>query len=287
MTQRRAARIARRHRQEHRCDHRTRIQEPRAPGLQPHPADRRGLCRPRDPAVAVPQARRRAASTASCSNRWSAASASAATPSSACRRARCCARAAWHAPRSSTDGAGGRDARGQPARLHRRLPAALQGRAAPGPAALLRRPGRLLRLRRRALHRAASWRKAAKPGGLDTPDILLLQCEELAVIDNLSGRLYLIVYADPAPARGLFQRPSAGCASWATSCSYSVSAPAVKRGPSHAVEREFAKADYLAAVLRAKEYIAAGDMMQVQVGQRLQQALHRVAAVACTARCAR
>jgi anthranilate synthase component 1 len=34
-----------------------------------------------------------------------------------------------------------------------------------------------------------------------------------------------------------------------------------------AEERHFAKADYLAAVLRAKEYIAAGDLMQVQVGQ--------------------
>jgi anthranilate synthase component 1 len=32
-------------------------------------------------------------------------------------------------------------------------------------------------------------------------------------------------------------------------------------------ERSFAKADYLAAVGRAKEYIAAGDLMQVQVGQ--------------------
>jgi anthranilate synthase component 1 len=37
------------------------------------------------------------------------------------------------------------------------------------------------------------------------------------------------------------------------------------------VEREFAKEDYLAAVLKAKEYIAAGDMMQVQVGQRLRK----------------
>ena len=37
------------------------------------------------------------------------------------------------------------------------------------------------------------------------------------------------------------------------------------------MEREFAKADYIAAVLRAKEYIAAGDMMQVQVGQRLKK----------------
>ena len=35
------------------------------------------------------------------------------------------------------------------------------------------------------------------------------------------------------------------------------------------MERSFAKADYLAAVLRSKGYIAAGDMMQVQIGQRL------------------
>ncbi|MDQ6881836.1 MAG: anthranilate synthase component I, partial [Pseudomonadota bacterium] len=33
---------------------------------------------------------------------------------------------------------------------------------------------------------------------LGCPDILLLQCEELAVIDNLSGKLYLIVYTDPS-----------------------------------------------------------------------------------------
>jgi anthranilate synthase component 1 len=37
------------------------------------------------------------------------------------------------------------------------------------------------------------------------------------------------------------------------------------------VEREFDKADYLAAVHRAKEYVAAGDMMQVQIGQRLKK----------------
>ena len=36
------------------------------------------------------------------------------------------------------------------------------------------------------------------PDTLGCPDIMLLQCEELAVIDNLSGKLYLIVYADPA-----------------------------------------------------------------------------------------
>ena len=36
------------------------------------------------------------------------------------------------------------------------------------------------------------------PDPLGLPDILLMHTEEVAVIDNLAGRLYLIVYADPA-----------------------------------------------------------------------------------------
>jgi anthranilate synthase component 1 len=108
----------------------------------------------------------------------------------------------------------------------------------------------------------------SKPGGLDTPDILLLHTEELAVIDNLSGRLYLIVYADPAQPEAYF-RAKRRLAELADKLRYSVTAPAVKRGASYAVEREFSKHDYLRAVGVAKEYIAAGDMMQVQVGQRL------------------
>jgi anthranilate synthase component 1 len=107
-----------------------------------------------------------------------------------------------------------------------------------------------------------------KPGGLNTPDILLLQCEELAVIDNLSGRLYLIVYVDPGQPEAFF-RGKRRLADLRDRLSRSVSAPSVKRGQQHEVQREFAKSDYLAAVLKAKDYIAAGDMMQVQVGQRL------------------
>jgi anthranilate synthase component 1 len=112
--------------------------------------------------------------------------------------------------------------------------------------------------------------KASKPGGLDTPDIALLQCEELAVIDNLSGRLYLIVYADPNTPEAYFNGKRR-LSELADKLRYSVTAPSVRRGPSYAVEREFAKDDYLAAVLKAKDYIAAGDMMQVQVGQRLRK----------------
>ena len=109
-----------------------------------------------------------------------------------------------------------------------------------------------------------------KPGGLDTPDILLLQTEELAVIDNLSGRLYLIVYANPAEPEAFF-KAKRRLAELGDKLRYSVTAPPVKRGPAHPVEREFRKDDYIAAVLQSKELIAAGDMMQVQIGQRLKK----------------
>ena len=109
-----------------------------------------------------------------------------------------------------------------------------------------------------------------RPDPIGAPDILLLQCEELAVIDNLSGRLYLIVYADPAQTEA-FDRARRRLTELGDKLKSSVTAPAVKRGASHGVEREFGKAAYIDAVLRAKEYIAAGDMMQVQIGQRLKK----------------
>ena len=106
------------------------------------------------------------------------------------------------------------------------------------------------------------------PDTLGCPDILLLQCEELAVIDNLSGKLYLIVYADPAQPEA-YTKAKKRLRDLKDQLKYSVSAPVVKATDSHPAQRDFAKADYLAAVHRAKELIAAGDFMQVQVGQRI------------------
>jgi anthranilate synthase component 1 len=106
------------------------------------------------------------------------------------------------------------------------------------------------------------------PDTLGCPDILLLQCEELAVIDNLSGKLYLIVYADPAQPEA-YAKAKKRLRELKEQLKYSVSAPVVKATESHPAQRDFAKADYLAAVNRAKELIAAGDFMQVQVGQRI------------------
>jgi anthranilate synthase component I len=112
--------------------------------------------------------------------------------------------------------------------------------------------------------------KSCPADTLGCPDILLLQCEELAVIDNLSGKLYLIVYADPAQPEA-FANGKKRLRELKEQLKYSVSAPVVKATQGFPAEREFAKADYLKAVDRAKELIDAGDFMQVQVGQRIKK----------------
>ncbi len=108
------------------------------------------------------------------------------------------------------------------------------------------------------------------PDTLGCPDIMLLLTEELAVIDNLSGKLYLIVYADPSQSES-YAVAKRRLRELKDQLRYSVTAPVVKATQDYPVEREFSKADYLKAVERAKELIAAGDFMQVQVGQRLKK----------------
>jgi len=108
------------------------------------------------------------------------------------------------------------------------------------------------------------------PDELGTPDILLLQCEELAVIDNLSGKLHLMVYVDPALANA-YDLAIQRLAQLKALLRGSVQAPEILPSPGQPAVRDFAKADYIAAVLRAKELIAGGDFMQVQVGQRIKK----------------
>ena len=112
--------------------------------------------------------------------------------------------------------------------------------------------------------------RSCPPDTLGCPDILLLQCEELAVIDNLSGKLYLIVYADPRQSEA-YAGGKRRLRELREQLKYSVSAPVIRQTQTFPAERDFAKADYLKAVERAKELIAAGDFMQVQVGQRIKK----------------
>lgn len=109
------------------------------------------------------------------------------------------------------------------------------------------------------------------PDELDCPDILLLQCEELAVIDNLSGKIHFIVYVDPQQ-NNAYQKGLDKLSRLKKLLKQPVIAPELninkKQGE---VIRDFAKANYLASVETAKDLIAAGDFMQVQVGQRIKK----------------
>jgi anthranilate synthase component 1 len=113
---------------------------------------------------------------------------------------------------------------------------------------------------------------STKPDALDAPDALLLLSEEVAVFDNLKGRLYLIVHADPS-------EPQA----WAKAqrrldeLAYRLrqsgrSYPDVLH-PSLLDEADFvsgfSEPEFTAAVEKAKDYIRAGDVFQVVLSQRM------------------
>lgn len=111
---------------------------------------------------------------------------------------------------------------------------------------------------------------SAPKDDLGLPDIQLLLTEEVAVIDNLSGKLYLIVYADPGQAEA-YSKARQRLKDLRALLRRSVDAPVISESVRTEAVRDFRKEDYLKAVAKAKEYIAAGDLMQVQIGQRIKK----------------
>jgi len=115
-------------------------------------------------------------------------------------------------------------------------------------------------------------RANAKPDELGTPDILLMLSDELAVFDNLKGRLYLIVHADPrepqAWARanrrldGLSHRLRHGGAPYPETL-----VPAAIDESDF--RSSFTREQYHDVVRKAQDYIRAGDIFQVVPSQRL------------------
>jgi len=113
--------------------------------------------------------------------------------------------------------------------------------------------------------------RTVKSDSLETPDILLLLSEQLAVVDNLSGKLFLIVYADPRDA-GAFVKGKARLAELAAKLRQSVPFP--EEGPTvpGVIQHEFSEDAFVEAVERAKRYIFDGDIMQVVLSQRISHA---------------
>ena len=101
----------------------------------------------------------------------------------------------------------------------------------------------------------------------------LLVSDELAVVDNVLGKLYLVVYADPRQPGALgkanqrlealrhrLARPLAEALVLAQ--------PAAEPRLPGPLERTMDERQFLEAVRRAKDDIMAGELMQVQVSQR-------------------
>ena len=108
---------------------------------------------------------------------------------------------------------------------------------------------------------------------LGTPDILLLISDEVLVFDNLRGKLYVVVHADPA-VTDAYEQAQARLAELVQGMQQA--APLYGRGCRvDTVHKEsdfvsgFTREAYEAAVERIKDYIIDGDAMQVVLSQRL------------------
>ncbi|MEO8631429.1 MAG: anthranilate synthase component I, partial [Betaproteobacteria bacterium] len=110
-----------------------------------------------------------------------------------------------------------------------------------------------------------------KPDTLNTPDILLLLSEQLAVVDNLSGRLYLIVYGDPREPDA-YAKAQARLQTLSVQLRQPINIPEEKAQPTAIPQSEFSEDAFIEAVQRAKRYIQDGDIMQVVLSQRISHA---------------
>lgn len=110
--------------------------------------------------------------------------------------------------------------------------------------------------------------KTEKKDELNTPDILLLLSEEIAIVDNLSGKLTLVVYAEPEVPNA-YPRAVRRLKELIGKLREPVNVPAEHRAaPAEAVS-SFGEEAFKAAVQKAKDYIVEGDIMQVVLSQRM------------------
>jgi anthranilate synthase component 1 len=110
--------------------------------------------------------------------------------------------------------------------------------------------------------------KGRKAREFGIPDILLLLSEEIAVVDNLSGKLTLVVFAEPG-VPGAYQKAQARLKALLARLREQTVVPAEKPVPSQAAVSVFGQARYQDAVTRIKQYITDGDVMQVVLSQRM------------------
>ncbi len=113
------------------------------------------------------------------------------------------------------------------------------------------------------------------PDGLGTPDILLMLSEEVLVFDNLAGTIRLIVNADPARENALGEAHARLAALVQRLREPMAPLPEVVLDAADSAvleqqaQSDFTQEMYEASVDKVKEYVLAGDVMQVVPSQRM------------------
>ncbi len=112
--------------------------------------------------------------------------------------------------------------------------------------------------------------KTTKPDAINTPDLLLTVSEEIAVVDNLSGKLYFIVYANSTEVDA-YEKAHIRLNQLVGLLRKSVAIPQAKASAKSQAASEFGEDNFKTAVKKAQTYILEGDIMQVVLSQRMSQ----------------
>ncbi len=115
-------------------------------------------------------------------------------------------------------------------------------------------------------------KSSGKADPIGSPDILLMVSEEMLVFDNLSGKVLLLTHADPVENNAYENAVSR------LEDRISDLRKLTAQTDTHISPKQVDEADFISgftqqgfeeAVLKAKEYIVAGDVMQVVLSQRM------------------
>ncbi len=113
---------------------------------------------------------------------------------------------------------------------------------------------------------------SGKPDEIGGPDILLMVSDEVIVFDNLAGKLYAVVHADPA-VNNAYEKAVRRLDELVGQLRAGLPDHAPANAAAELHEEDFVsgftQSGFEAAVEKSREYIRAGDIMQVVLSQRL------------------
>jgi anthranilate synthase component 1 len=115
-------------------------------------------------------------------------------------------------------------------------------------------------------------KKIDKEDPIGNPDILLMVSEEMLVFDNLSGKVLVLTHADPSESNA-YENAQTRLNALTEKLRHSTAKSDLHSEPKQVSEADFisgfTQQGYEDAVLKVKDYIVAGDVMQVVISQRM------------------